>query len=156
MMKDKYQEFAVDTYRPYEMAIGDIIAVDNDTVVEIDKIEVEYDEYGGDYYYASGINLLSGEHVRECVPYYREAYEVVPQRKEYTLVYIDDDNYCSLMDDNNNTREDLQIPNNDINKPLIDSIYEILTQATHECIVTVVKVIGKERIEHVRLGNPIM
>jgi hypothetical protein len=65
-------------------------------------------------------------------------------KKDYTVVYIDDENYISLMaDDTCNVRRDIQLEeDSDITRRLLDKYNE----GNGQIKVTVLKALGEEHI----------
>ena len=74
-------------------------------------------------------------------------------RKEYTLVNIADDGYVSLMDENGEIKEDVQIPTDEWLKDVTDRTKEIFEKGEKECLVIVISGMGFEKITAVREGK---
>jgi translation initiation factor 5A len=74
-------------------------------------------------------------------------------RKEYSLINIDDDGYCSLMDPSGDVKEDLKLPTDEWLKDVADKIKEIFEAGVKECLVTVISSMGQEKIIDVKEGN---
>ena len=58
-------------------------------------------------------------------------------KKEYTLSYIDDEGFMSLMNESGEIKEDLKIPEDDWLKDVAERAREILEKAERQCIVVV-------------------
>lgn len=79
----------------------------------------------------------------------------VVNRKEFTLLNIDDDGYMSLMDESGGMKEDIKIPEDEWLKDVTDRCREILAAAQKECIVSIVSAMGNEKLISAREGNAI-
>ncbi len=77
------------------------------------------------------------------------------QRKEYTLINIDDENFMSLMDESGGMKEDLKLPEDEWLKDVTDRCKEILEASQKECLVTIVSAMGNEKLISAREGNAI-
>jgi translation initiation factor 5A len=63
------------------------------------------------------------------------------ERSEYTVTYIDDEGFCSLMDDDGNIREDLKCPESEVGENLQSKV-----ECGKECTVAVIRAMGIEQI----------
>ena len=79
----------------------------------------------------------------------------VMQRKEYTLINIDDDGYASLMNDAGDIKEDLKLPEEEWLKDVSDKIREIFQDGRKECLIAVISAMGQEKIISVKEGKDI-
>lgn len=79
----------------------------------------------------------------------------VVQRKEFTLNFIDDEGFMSLMNESGEMKEDLKLPEEEWLKDVVTKAREILDEAKKECLVTVVSAMGQEKLISVREGNNI-
>lgn len=79
----------------------------------------------------------------------------VVQRKEYTLNFIDDEGFMSLMNESGEMKEDLKLPEEEWLKDVVTKAREILDDGKKECLVTVVSAMGQEKLISVREGNAI-
>jgi len=77
------------------------------------------------------------------------------KRQELTLINIEEDGYCSLMDDAGNVKEDLKIPEDEWLKDVTDKIREIFAEGKKECLVTVISAMGNEKIISVKEGKDV-
>ena len=88
------------------------------------------------------IDIFTNKKMEELCPSSHNIDVPFIKRTEYTVIDINDDNYVVLVDEEGNTKEDLQINTN-------DDIYDCLINKINidgEAIVTVVSAIGEERI----------
>ena len=76
-------------------------------------------------------------------------------KKEYTLNFIDDEGYMSLMTESGEMKEDLKIPEEEWLKDVTDKVREIVDAGKKECLVTIVSAMGKEKLISVKEGNAI-
>jgi translation initiation factor 5A len=74
-------------------------------------------------------------------------------RKEYSLINIDDENFCTLLTESGETKEDLKTPEDEWLKDVKEKILEIFNAGTNECLVTVIGALGNEKIIAVREGK---
>jgi len=79
----------------------------------------------------------------------------VVQRKEYTLNFIDEEGFMSLMNESGDMKEDLKLPEEEWLKDVVNKAKEIVEDGKKECLVTVVAAMGNEKLHSVREGNPI-
>lgn len=79
----------------------------------------------------------------------------IVQRKEYTLNFIDDEGFMSLMNESGEMKEDLKLPEEEWLKDVVAKAKEILEEGKKECLVTVVAAMGNEKLLTVREGNNI-
>ena len=79
----------------------------------------------------------------------------VVKRVEFNLINIDEDNYCTLLTDAGETKEDLQIPTDEHLKDVADRLKAIFNDGKKECLVTVIAAMGHEKIISVREGSDI-
>ena len=57
----------------------------------------------------TGIDIFTGKKYVDLSPTYHTMYVPVIKNTEYELCDIDDENYCSLIDENGNMKEDLKL-----------------------------------------------
>lgn len=57
------------------------------------------------------IDIFNGKKIEDIIPTTHTTNVPNVNRFEYQLLDITDDEYCSLLDDSGNTRDDLQLPN---------------------------------------------
>ena len=76
-------------------------------------------------------------------------------RKEYTLNYIDDEGYLSLMNESGEMKEDLKIPEEEWLKDVVHKVKEILEEGNKECLVVVIGAMGGEKLVSVKEGKDI-
>ena len=74
-------------------------------------------------------------------------------KKEYTLSYIDDEGFMSLMNESGEIKEDLKIPEDDWLKDVAERAREILEKAERQCIVVVVSAMGTEKMIIAKEGD---
>lgn len=87
-------------------------------------------------------NIFNNKKLEDMVPSTHGTTVPVVSRTEYTLVDIDDDEYVTLMDENGDTREDLQLP--DFPEGYSEEIKKDFEEK--QLVVTVLKACGKEQI----------
>ena len=77
----------------------------------------------------------------------------VVQKKEYTLVNIDDEGFMALMNESGEMKEDLKMPEEEWLKDVTDKAREIVEAGQKECLVTIVSAMGNEKLISCREGN---
>jgi len=91
-----------------------------------------------------GIDIFTGRRTEDVHPCGHIIQMPNVTKKDYTVVYIDDENYISLMaDDTCNVRRDIQLEeDSDITRRLLDKYNE----GNGQIKVTVLKALGEEHI----------
>ncbi|KAF6003309.1 hypothetical protein CCYA_CCYA06G1845 [Cyanidiococcus yangmingshanensis] len=90
-----------------------------------------------------GLDIFTGKKYEDVAPTSHTMYQPVVVRSEYQLIDIDAENFCSLMDDKGETREDLKLdPDND---PVHAKIKEDFDAGKHLTVV-VLKAMKQEKI----------
>ena len=87
-------------------------------------------------------NIFNNKKLEDMIPSTHTTNVPVIKRTEYTLMDISDDGYLSLMDENGETREDLELPE------FPENYSRELKEAfeSKQLIVTVLKACGKEQV----------
>ena len=87
-------------------------------------------------------NIFNNKKLEDMIPSTHTTNVPVIKRTEYTLMDISDDGYLSLMDENGETREDLELPE------FPENYARELKEAfeSKQLIVTVLKACGKEQV----------
>lgn len=91
----------------------------------------------------TAIDIFTGKKYEDIIPSTHTAHVPVVTRKEYSLVDISADGFCSLMDDEGNVREDVTLPD------YPDNFSREITNAFESGkphSVTVVAAMGKDQI----------
>jgi len=78
----------------------------------------------------------------------------IANRQEYTLLNIDD-NTLELLDPNGEVKSDVNLPEEEHLKEVATKIKEIFEEGKKECLVTVLKCMGKEICIEVREGSEV-
>ena len=79
----------------------------------------------------------------------------IVERKEYTLLTIDDEGYMTLLKEDGDIKEDLRLPEDEWLKDVTDRIKDIMAAGEKECLVVVVSAMGQEKLISVKEGNAI-
>eukprot|EP00945_MAST-04E_sp_MAST-4E-sp1_P005625 g5625.t1 len=61
----------------------------------------------------TGIDIITGKKVMDISPTSHTMYQPVVKTTDWTVVDIDDEDFVTLMDDNGEQKEDLQLPTNE-------------------------------------------
>lgn len=98
----------------------------------------------------TGIDIFTNKKYEDMCPTSHNMMQPIVTRKDYQLVNIDDENFCSLMDDKHETREDLRLdPENDeTHKKILEDF-----RADKELVVTVLSAMKIEKIVAVKEVN---
>ena len=88
------------------------------------------------------LDIFTGKKMEELVPSTHNCEVPNVQRQEYSLLDIDEDGFCSLMDDQGNTKDDLRLPNDE---SLAKQIQDMFDEGK-ELVVTVLKAMDEEAI----------
>lgn len=96
-----------------------------------------------------GIDIFTGRKYEDICPSTHNMDVPVVARKEYGLLDITDDGFCSLLDDDNgSTRDDLKLPTNDIGQEIRDRL-----EKEEQLKVTVLKAMDEEAIISYKIDN---
>jgi translation initiation factor 5A len=87
-------------------------------------------------------NIFNNKKLEDMIPSTHTTNVPIVKRTEYTLMDISDDGFLSLIDDNGETREDLELPE------FPENYARELREAfeTKQLLVTVLKACGKEQV----------
>ncbi|XP_022343388.1 eukaryotic translation initiation factor 5A-1-like [Crassostrea virginica] len=88
-----------------------------------------------------GIDIFTSKKYEDICPSTHNMDVPVVQRKDYQLVDVLDDGTLSVMDDDGNTRDDLNLPPGDLGKDIKDRF-----EKGETFTVTVIKAMGEEQI----------
>ncbi|KAG2500504.1 hypothetical protein HYH03_001281 [Edaphochlamys debaryana] len=101
----------------------------------------------------TGIDIFTGKKYEEMTPSSHNVDVPNISRKEYTVIDITDEGIVSMMDEGGNTRDDLFLPKG---TDEADKLAEIMQQHwadQKEMAITVVKAMGEEMINSVKVIN---
>ena len=93
-------------------------------------------------------DIFTGKKCEDIVPSTHTTQVPFVVRKEYTLVDISDDDFCTLMSDDGETREDIKVP--DIPDGFAHEIKEKFGDDSKEWLITVLCAMGKEQIVQIK------
>ncbi|GBF88344.1 eukaryotic translation initiation factor 5A [Raphidocelis subcapitata] len=99
------------------------------------------------------IDIFTGKKYEEMTPSSHNMDVPNIARLEYTLLDINEEGFCTLMMENGDTREDLQLPKG---TEEADKLAETIREqfgAGQELIVSVLKAMGEEMINTVKIVN---
>lgn len=88
-----------------------------------------------------GLDIFTGKKMEDSFSLASSADEPIVARKEYTLVNIADDGYCSLVSESSDAKEDLKLPDGELGKSIRASY-----DKGSEVSVTVMSALGEEQI----------
>ena len=95
-----------------------------------------------------GQDIFTLRKMEELVPSSHNLEVPHVSRRDYTLLNITDDGFCSLMEDSGATKEDLKLPNDDVLARQIQSEFD----SGKNLVVTVLISMGEEMINAVKEG----
>eukprot|EP00284_Hemiselmis_tepida_P015912 CAMPEP_0174926034 /NCGR_PEP_ID=MMETSP1355-20121228/9500_1 /TAXON_ID=464990 /ORGANISM="Hemiselmis tepida, Strain CCMP443" /LENGTH=158 /DNA_ID=CAMNT_0016172033 /DNA_START=21 /DNA_END=497 /DNA_ORIENTATION=+ len=116
-------------------------------VTEVSKAKVG--KHGAAKCHFIGIDIFTGKKLEAICPASAQLAEPIVDRNEYQLVDISDDDFVTIMDKDNNMREDLQMPNDDA---LCKKIREQF-DGGEDVLLTVLKAVGSEMIIDLKQGQ---
>jgi len=100
-----------------------------------------------------GVDIFTGKKYEEMTPSSHNMDVPNISRTEYTLLDVNEEGFVSLMAENGDTREDLSLPKGtDDSEKLAASIKEQFANG-QELVVTVLKAMGEEMINSVKVVN---
>ena len=137
------------------LKIGSLVMIKGHACKVVSFSTAKTGKHGAAKAMVTGIDIFSSNKY-ECTFSTTENVDApVVQRKEYTLNYIDDEGFMSLMTDAGELKEDLKIPEEDWLKDVTNKVKEILAEGKKECLVVVVSAMGQEKLISVKEGNNI-
>lgn len=99
------------------------------------------------------IDVFTGKKYEDLTPSSHNCDVPNVKRLEFQLIDVNDEGFVTLMDDNGNTREDLMLPKGtDEADKLAETIKTYHTDGK-EMVVTVLKAMGEEMINQVKVIN---
>jgi len=87
------------------------------------------------------LDIFDGRKYEDICPSTHNMECPIVKRTEYQLIDIDDEGFCSLMDDNGDTRDDLKPLEPELEKQIREKV-----DAGKDALVCVLKAIGQEMI----------
>jgi len=87
------------------------------------------------------LDIFDGRKYEDICPSTHNMECPIVKRTEYQLIDIDDEGFCTLMDDTGETRDDLKSHDSEIEKQIREKI-----DAGEDALVCVLKAIGQEMI----------
>merc|ERR1712001_731381 len=85
------------------------------------------------------LDIFDGKKYEDICPSTHNMECPIVKRTEYQLIDMDDEGFVTLMDDNGETRDDLQATDDEVNKQIREKC-----DAGEDALVCVLKAIGKE------------
>lgn len=89
----------------------------------------------------TAIDIFTGKKYEDIVPSTHSTNIPNVTRKEYSLLDISEDDFCSLMDENGETREDVKLPESDLARDIREQF-----DAGKSLAVSVMAAMGHEQI----------
>ena len=93
-----------------------------------------------------GKNIFDNTRLETILPSSSIVQVPIVRKKNYTLIDISDDLFVSMIDENNNVKEDLKM-SEDMYEKIKDKIYD------HEILLTSMSAIGREEITDYKIIN---
>merc|ERR1711962_383032 len=91
------------------------------------------------------LDIFDGKKLEDICPSTHNMECPIVKRTEYQLIDIDEEGYCSLMDDSGETRDDLKPIDPDLEKEIRDKV-----ENGEDALVCVLAAIGKEMIMSIK------
>jgi translation initiation factor 5A len=137
------------------LKIGSLVMIKGHPCKVVSFSTAKTGKHGAAKAMVTGIDIFSSNKY-ECTFSTSENVDApVVVRKEYTLNFIDDEGFMTLMNESGDLKEDLKLPEEEWLKDVSEKCKQILDAATNECLVTVVSAMGNEKLISVREGNKI-
>eukprot|EP00283_Hemiselmis_rufescens_P002216 CAMPEP_0173418842 /NCGR_PEP_ID=MMETSP1357-20121228/874_1 /TAXON_ID=77926 /ORGANISM="Hemiselmis rufescens, Strain PCC563" /LENGTH=156 /DNA_ID=CAMNT_0014381387 /DNA_START=43 /DNA_END=513 /DNA_ORIENTATION=+ len=115
-------------------------------VVDVSKAKVG--KHGAAKCHFVGVDIFTSKKLEAICPASAQLAEPIVDRSEYQLVDISDDDYVTMMDKDNNMREDLKMPDDDaLCKRIRDQM-----DTGEDVLLTVLKAVGSEMIIDMKQG----
>eukprot|EP01104_Vermistella_antarctica_P017554 TRINITY_DN6236_c0_g1_i2.p1 TRINITY_DN6236_c0_g1~~TRINITY_DN6236_c0_g1_i2.p1 ORF type:complete len:172 (-),score=40.92 TRINITY_DN6236_c0_g1_i2:215-730(-) len=92
-----------------------------------------------------GIDIITGKKHEKCFGNDQKLIVPTAQESEYVLLDIDEDGFCSVMDDDGEVRSDLKVPDGNVGRRLRRQFKEASTH-NEDLLVTVIAVMGEESV----------
>ncbi|EGG24796.1 eukaryotic translation initiation factor 5A [Cavenderia fasciculata] len=89
----------------------------------------------------TGIDIFSGKKYEEICPSTHNIDVPNVSRNEYSVIYITDDSYLSLLKEDGTTKDDLKVPEGEIGENITAAI-----DAGKDVLVTVISALGEEGV----------
>ena len=132
---------------------GDLVMIKEHPCKVVSFSTAKTGKHGSAKAMITGIDIFSGNKY-ECTFSTGDNVDApVAKRLEYSLINIDDEGYCTLLTDQGETKEDLQLPTDEWLKDVVDRIKSIFEDGKKECIVSVLGAMDQEKIIAVREGK---
>ena len=137
------------------LKIGSLVMIKGHPCKVVSFSTAKTGKHGAAKAMVTGIDIFSSQKY-ECTFSTSENVDApVVQRKEYTLNFIDDEGFMSLMTDSGELKEDLKLPEEEWLKDVTERCRQILEEGKKECVVSVVSAMGNEKLISVKEGNNI-
>ena len=137
------------------LKIGSLVMIKGHPCKVVSFSTAKTGKHGAAKAMVTGIDIFSSNKY-ECTFSTSENVDApVVVRKEYTLNFIDDEGFMTLMNESGDLKEDLKLPEEEWLKDVSEKCRQILDAASNECLVTVVSAMGNEKLISVREGNKI-
>merc|ERR1712106_1221500 len=91
------------------------------------------------------LDIFDGKKLEDICPSTHNMECPIVKRTEYQLIDIDEEGYCSLMDDTGDTRDDLKSNDPELEKEIRDKV-----EAGEDALVCVLSAIGREMIMSIK------
>lgn len=116
-------------------------------VVDVSKAKVG--KHGAAKCHFVGVDIFTGKKLESICPASAQLSEPIVDRAEYQVIDIADDDFVTLMDSSNGTRDDLKLPNDNT---LANKIKAAFDEGA-DVLVTVLKAVGEETIIDTKGGQ---
>merc|ERR1711892_362641 len=94
------------------------------------------------------LDIFDGKKLEDICPSTHNMECPIVKRTEYQLIDIDEEGYCSLMDDTVDTRDDLKSNDPELEKEIRDKV-----EAGEDALVCVLSAIGREMIMSIKKNS---
>lgn len=101
-------------------------------------------KHGGAKIHFVGIDIFNGKKYEEIVSSTHNVNVPIVKKDEYPLIDIDEENFCSLMDTDDNMKNDIKLPDGDLGNEIRNAFEN--NENDREILVTIQSAIGEEAI----------
>jgi len=95
-----------------------------------------------------GVDIFTNKKCEELAPSSHNVMVPNVTRKDYQLINIDDDDYLSLLDDDGNSKDDLQLPDD---SELSFNIRKKFDDGEDDIFLTTISAVGEEKVVSMKL-----
>merc|ERR1712022_69788 len=120
---------------------GSFVVIKNRPCKVVETSTSKTGKHGHAKVHMVALDIFNGAKKEDISPSSHNMLAPVVKRDDYTLLSVDDEGFCSLMQADGTTKDDLRLPENELGGAIKE-----LVAADKELILTVVSAMGEEHI----------